>query len=80
MNEVKVYTTPTCPYCQMAKDYLKSRQVDFNEVNVQTDIEGRKEMVDKSGQLGVPVTVANNEYVIGYDVNKINKLLGLTNQ
>lgn len=74
---IKVYTTPTCPYCQMAKDYLKNQEVDFEEMNVQDDLEARKEMVDKSGQLGVPVIAADGQTVIGYDIEKINKLLDL---
>jgi len=77
MSDIYVYTTPTCPYCQMTKDYLKSQDIDFKEINVQDDLDARKEMVDKSGQLGVPVTVFNSETVIGYDVEKLNKLLGL---
>lgn len=73
--KIRIYTTPTCPYCQMTKDYLKSQQVDYEELNVQENIEARKEMVDVSGQLGVPVISADGQIVVGYDLDKINKLI-----
>lgn len=78
MSDVKVYTTPTCPYCQMAKDFLNDKGVDYQELNVQDDLDARKEMVDKSGQLGVPVITKDNDYVIGYDTEKLNELLKLS--
>jgi glutaredoxin 3 len=75
--KIKVYTTPTCPYCQMTKDYLSSQKVDYEEENVQENLQARKEMVDISGQLGVPVISVNGKTVVGYDLEKINKILEL---
>ncbi|MCX8052777.1 MAG: glutathione S-transferase N-terminal domain-containing protein [Armatimonadetes bacterium] len=73
---VSVYTTPTCPYCTQVKEYLKSKNVQFSEYNVVTDLEARNEMVRKSGQLGVPVIEVDGQIVIGFNRNKLDELLG----
>ena len=75
MAKVKVYSTPWCMYCKMAKDYFKEKKVDFSEFDVSTDEKARKEMLDVSKQSGVPVIMIDNEMVIGFDKERINQLL-----
>ncbi len=72
---IKVYSTNTCPYCVMAKDYLKKNKVDFKDVNVGEDQEQAREMVEKSGQMGVPVLDIDGEIVVGFDRNRIDSIL-----
>lgn len=66
MSKVTVYTSNTCPYCTMAKDYLKEREVDFEEKNVQTDKEARSELM-AMGYTGVPVICIDDEQIVGFD-------------
>ena len=78
MNKsVKIYTTPTCPYCIKAKKYLTDRKIKFDNIDVSTDTTKAQEMVDKSGQMGVPVLEVDSEIILGFDKEKINKVLGL---
>lgn len=77
MNKIKIYTTPTCAYCKMAKEYFKSKGFDYEEYNVATDIAKQKEMIDKTGQFGVPVIDIDGKVVIGFDRAKINEYLGI---
>jgi len=72
---ITVYTTPTCPYCRQAKEYLKMRQSPFTEKNVATDQGAADEMVRLSGQRGVPVLVINGEVIIGFDRPRIDEAL-----
>ncbi len=74
---VKIYSTPTCHYCNLAKDFFKENGVRYEEYNVGTDMEKRKEMMDKSGQMGVPVIDIGGEVVVGFDEAQISKILGL---
>lgn len=74
MEKVKVYTSSTCPYCVMAKDYLKERGIEFEEKNVQTDKEARAELM-KMGYTGVPVVVIGDEEIVGFDKAKIDSAL-----
>jgi glutaredoxin-like YruB-family protein len=80
MANVKVYSTPTCPYCRQAKDYLKEKGVDFTDLNVATDIEARNEMVKKSGQMGVPVIEFDGDIVIGFNRAKLDQLISSATQ
>jgi glutaredoxin 3 len=73
---IKVYTTNTCPWCVKVKNYLKSENIDFEELNVQDDMEAREEMVKKSNQMGVPVLDINNNIIIGFDKSAILAALG----
>lgn len=73
--KVTIYSIPTCPYCQKAKAFLKENHIEFTDRNVASDAEAREEMVDKSGQMGVPVFDISGKLVIGYDVPAIKKLL-----
>ena len=74
-NKVEIYSTPTCPYCNMAKDYLKEKGVEYIEYNVADDQAKAQEMVEKSGQMGVPVIVVNGELMVGFQKDKIETLL-----
>lgn len=74
MSEVKVYTSNTCPYCTMAKDYLKEKGVEFNEKNVQTDVAARDELISM-GYTGVPVLVIGEEEIVGFDRARIDAAL-----
>ncbi len=74
-KKVIVYSTPTCPYCTMAKEYLKKGGVAFEEINVAEDQEAAREMVEKSGQLGVPVLDIAGEIVVGFDRARIEQAL-----
>lgn len=67
MTKIKVYSTPTCPYCTMVKDYLKEKGVEFEEVNVAADREAAKKMIEKSGQMGVPQIEINDKIIVGFN-------------
>ena len=77
MKSVTIYSTPTCHYCQMAKEFFKEKGIQYTEYNVLTDLDKRQEMVDKSGQLGVPVIVIDEHIIIGFDQAEISSLLGI---
>ena len=78
MKQVTVYSTPTCPYCKMAKEYLKENKVEFTNIDVSTDAKKAQEMIEKSGQMGVPVIDIEGEIIVGFDRSKIASSLGLT--
>ncbi|MFA6514806.1 MAG: glutaredoxin family protein [Candidatus Paceibacterota bacterium] len=78
MNKITIYSTPTCHFCHMAKDFFTSKGFPFVDYNVSTDLEKRKEMVDKSGQMGVPVIEIGDKLIVGFDKPKIMALLGIT--
>ena len=67
MTEVNVYSTPTCPYCKMAKAFLKEKGVKFKDFDVSSDRAAAKEMIEKSGQMGVPVIDINGKIIVGFD-------------
>lgn len=72
-----IYTTPTCVYCRAAKEFFQENNVQFEEKDVAADEKARDEMVEKSGQLGVPVIDIDGTIVIGFDETKLSELLGL---
>lgn len=74
-NIVKVYSTPQCPWCHKAKDFLKTHKIDFQDFDVSKNREAAQEMVKFSGQMGVPVLNINEELVVGFDENRIRDLL-----
>ena len=74
-KDVKIYTTPTCPHCKRAKEFLKEKNVEFEEINVAKNKEKAKEMVEKTGQRGVPVIEIGDETIIGFDQDGIEKAL-----
>lgn len=74
---VKIYTTPTCVYCKMAKEFFKKNNVQYEEYNVAEDMKAREEMMSKSRQLGVPVIDVDGEITVGFDRDRLAKLLGV---
>jgi len=77
MKQVSVYTTPTCQYCKMAKEFFQANDVEYGEFDVSTDETKRNEMVEKSGQMGVPVIDIEGEIIVGFDEPRIKEVLGL---
>ncbi|PAV28710.1 NrdH-redoxin [Virgibacillus profundi] len=71
MNSVTVYTTAQCPYCVMLKNFLSEQNIPFNEVNVNTKPEMMQKLVQTTGQLGVPQTEVNGQWIVGYDPDNI---------
>jgi glutaredoxin-like YruB-family protein len=76
-KKVKIYSTPTCPYCKMAKQFLKENNIQFEDVDVSSNQAAAQEMISKSGQMGVPVIDIDGQIVVGFDKAKIKQLLGL---
>ena len=76
-KQVKVYSTPTCPYCVRAKQFLKDNNITYEDIDVSQDQAKADEMVQKSGQIGVPVLNIDNEIIIGFDKEKIKRALGI---
>ena len=72
---IKVFSTPTCSFCVSLKTFLNDHNIEFEEVNVAEDKESAKEMIEKSGQMGVPVLDIDGEIVVGFDKNRIVELL-----
>lgn len=75
MAKVKIYSTPTCPWCAIAKEYLKSKGIEFEDIDVSKDEKAAMEMIQKSGQMGVPVIEIDGEIVIGFDKKAIDEKL-----
>lgn len=75
--KITIYSTPTCPYCEMTKDFLRENKINFTDVNVAEDQEKAQEMVEKSGQFGVPVIDIDGQIIIGFDKPKIARLLNI---
>ncbi len=76
-NKVKVYSTPTCPYCKQAEEFLKQNNVAFDHINVAADQKAADDMIRKSGQMGVPVIDINGTIIVGFDKEAIRKALKL---
>ncbi|MEN8252624.1 MAG: glutaredoxin family protein [Patescibacteria group bacterium] len=81
MADVTIYSTPTCGYCTMAKDFLSEKGVEYTEVDVSIDQQKAQEMVEKTGQMGVPVIIINKDgkedVLVGFDQVQLTKILGL---
>lgn len=71
---VIVYSTPTCPFCKMAKEFLQEKKVEYKSVDVSTDRKAADEMMKKSGQMGVPVIVSGKTVIVGFDRPKLEIL------
>ncbi len=76
MAKVTVYGTPTCPYCTRAKEYFQQKGTEIEYVDVSLDKEKIEEMVEKSGQMGVPVIDIDGTIIVGFDKDKIDEKLG----
>ena len=76
-HEVTIYTSSTCSWCEAVKDYLRAREIDFEEVDVSEDVDRAQELVERSGQYGVPVVDIDGEMVVGFDRPRIDALLDL---
>ena len=74
-KKVVIYSTPACPYCKRAKDYLSRKGIPYVDYNVAGDREKAKEMIQKSGQMGVPVIIVDDEIVVGFNQAKLDELL-----
>jgi len=72
---VKVFSTPSCPYCFTLKEFLKEHKIQFEEIDVSKDAEAREEMIKKAGTMEVPVVEIDGEVVVGFDRDKIVELL-----
>ena len=77
-HRVLVFTTPTCPWCIRAKQYLRRRHVPFREVDVSRDAAAARDLVRRTGQMGVPVVEIDGRPVVGFDKRQIDRLLGLS--
>lgn len=76
MSKITIYTTPSCVFCRMAKSFFREHNVAYEEKDVTTNHQFVEEMVDKSGQMGVPVIDIDGEIVIGFDKQRIAQLIG----
>jgi len=72
---VKVYSTPTCPYCKMAEEYFREKGVEFEHIDVAKDQNAAKEMIEKSGQMGVPVIEIDGKIIVGFNKEEIETAL-----
>ncbi|MEX0878096.1 MAG: glutaredoxin family protein [Candidatus Spechtbacterales bacterium] len=86
MKNVTIYSTPTCHFCHAAKEFFKENNIEFTDYDVSADAEKRQEMVQKSGQMGVPVIFVDDpsnpseqaEMIVGFDESKLKSLLGIS--
>ena len=74
-KKVTIYSTPTCPYCKRAKEYFSQKEIPYTDINVAQDRDAAKEMIQKSGQMGVPVITIDNEIIVGFNQTLVDKLL-----
>ena len=74
-KKVVIYSTPTCPYCKGAKDYLSRKGIPYVDYNVAENKDKAKEMIQKSGQMGVPVIIVDNEIMVGFNQTRLDSLL-----
>lgn len=77
MKNIIIYSTPTCHFCNMAKEYMKANNIPYTEHNVASDLEKRKEMIDKSGQMGVPVIDIEGKIIVGFEENEFAEAVGM---
>lgn len=75
MKKVKVYSTPTCPFCQLAKKFLTENNIEYEDIDVSVNKEKAEDMVELSGQIGVPVIVIDEEIIVGFDEAKVKEAL-----
>ncbi len=76
-KQVTIYSTPSCHFCHAAKEFFQANNVEFTDNDVATDMDKRQEMIDMTGQMGVPVIKIGDDVVVGFDEGKIKELLGV---
>jgi glutaredoxin-like YruB-family protein len=74
--KIKVYSTPTCPYCKLVKEFLEEKKVEFQDVDVASDPAAANEMVKLSGQMGVPVVDVDGQVIVGWNKDALEEALG----
>lgn len=74
---IKIFSTSVCPYCVTLKEFLKEHNIEFEDINVSEDKKALEEMVKKTGQFGVPVIEIDGQIIVGFDKEKISKLLNI---
>jgi glutaredoxin 3 len=79
MSKIIVYSTPSCPYCNLVKDYLKQKGIEFEEKDVSLDRAAAREMIEKSGEMGVPQIDIDGTVIVGFNRDAIDKELGRVN-
>jgi len=77
MKNITIYSTPTCHYCHLAKDYLNGKGIKFTDYDVASDLDKRKEMIDKTGQMGVPVIDIDGKIMVGFEESRLAEALGI---
>lgn len=77
MKNIIIYSTPSCHYCHLAKDFLNSKGIKFTDYDVASDLEKRKEMIEKTGQMGVPVIDIDGKIMVGYEEGRLVEALGI---
>lgn len=77
---ITIYSTPSCHFCQMTKEFFKANNVSYTEHDVAADHEQRQAMIEKSGQMGVPVIYVGDEMIIGFDKRRLSELLGISTE
>ena len=77
MSKVIIYTTPTCVYCKMTKEFFKENNIQYEEKDVARDAQAREEMISKSNQMGVPVIDIDGQLTVGFDKERLSGLLGI---
>lgn len=75
MKKVSIYSTPTCTYCAMAKAFFKEKGIEYQEFDVASDTVKRQEMIERSGQMGVPVIDIDGQLMVGFSKEKLEELL-----
>jgi len=78
MKPITIYSTPVCHYCNLAKNFFKANNISYTEYNVAADMDKRKEMIDLTGQLGVPVIRVGEEVTVGFSEAHMREMLGMT--
>jgi glutaredoxin-like YruB-family protein len=77
MTKIKVYSTPMCPWCKKTKEFLREHKVEFEDIDVSSNHDAAHEMIEKSGQMGVPVVDIDGEIIVGFNVERMKKALGI---
>lgn len=76
-KNITIYSTPTCHFCQLTKEFLTEHNIPYTDYNVASDLEKRQEMIEKSGQMGVPVIFVGDDMIVGFDKEKLSALVGV---